>query len=145
MASSAGRPSLRGRFRRPQGAAITLQVRRQKRGKVSSQLGRRIRVGHPVAIEGPHGSAFFREGKNGRLILISSGTGFAPIWSIACAALRENPLREIVLIAGVRTEDPIYMAVALQRVAPFPNVDVIVTIGRRSGPSSAGATLYSLE
>jgi NAD(P)H-flavin reductase/ferredoxin len=123
--------------RRPQGWRITLQIRRQEGGLVSNQLGHRIRSGHPVSIAGPFGSAFFREGKTGRLVLVSSGTGFAPIWSIACAALRENPQRRIVLIAGVRTDDPVYMAAALERVAPLANVDVIVTIGRRPGLSSA--------
>jgi 3-phenylpropionate/trans-cinnamate dioxygenase ferredoxin reductase subunit len=122
---------------RPHGWGIMLQIRRQEDGLVSSQLGHRIRAGYPVSIAGPYGSAFFREGKAGRLILVSSGTGFAPIWSIAYAALRENPQRRIVLIAGVRTEDPVYMAAALERVARFPNVDVIVTIGKRPGLSSA--------
>ncbi len=122
-------------IRRPRTRSITLQIRRHERGQVSSQIGRAIRPGHPVSIEGPFGSAFFREGKTARLILISSGTGFAPIWSIACAALQENPLREILVIAGVRTDDQIYMSAALERLVRFPNVDVIVTIGRRPGVS----------
>jgi 3-phenylpropionate/trans-cinnamate dioxygenase ferredoxin reductase subunit len=121
--------------RRPRAGSITLQIRRHERGQVSSQIGREIRAGHPVAIEGPFGSAFFREGKAARLILVSSGTGFAPIWSIACAALRENPSRKIIVIAGVRTDDPIYMSAGLQRLVRFPNVDVIATIGRRPGLS----------
>ena len=121
--------------RRPRAQSLTLQIRRHERGQVSSQIGREIRAGHPVAIEGPFGSAFFREGKTARLILASSGTGFAPIWSIACAALRENPYRQILVIAGVRTDDPIYMSAALERLVRFPNVQVIVTIGRRPGLS----------
>ena len=120
---------------RPKASTITLQVRRYQEGRVSSQLGRRIKPGHPVKIEGPYGSAFFRAGKTNRLVLISNGTGFAPIWGIACAALRENIERKIILIAGVRTADCIYMAAALERLASFPNVDVVVTIGRRSGLS----------
>lgn len=123
--------------RRRQGTNIILQIRRQKQGRVSSQLGREIRAGHPVAIEGPYGSAFFREGKNGRLVLVSSGTGFAPVWTIACAALRENPDRQVVVVAGVRTDDPIYMSAGLERIAQFRNVDVVVTIGRRPSASSA--------
>src|SRR5258706_1795091 len=123
--------------RRKQGSNIPLQVRRQKGGRVSGQLGREIRVAHAVAIEGPYGSAFLRPGKTGRLVLISSGTGFAPIWSIAYAALRENPERPIVVIAGVRTADPIYMAHGLERIAQFPNVDILVTIGRRPSASEA--------
>ncbi len=120
---------------RPHASCITLQVRRFPNGRVSSELGRRISEGHPAVIEGPYGSAFFREGKTGRLVLISGGTGFAPIWSIACAALRENMEREILLITGVRSDDSIYMAAGLERLARFPNVDVIVTIGRRPGAS----------
>jgi 3-phenylpropionate/trans-cinnamate dioxygenase ferredoxin reductase subunit len=121
--------------RRPQGTRITLQVRRFDDGRVSGALGRAIRPGHPVVIEGPFGSAFFRPGKTGRLVLVSSGTGFAPIWSIAGAALRENPNREIFLIAGVRSVDPIYMAAALERVSRFPNVTALAAIGRRPSPS----------
>ncbi len=122
--------------RRPRTPEITLQIRRLEGGRVSSELGGKIRAGHPVAVEGPYGSAFFRAGKKERLVLVSSGTGFAPIWSIASAALRENPQREIVLIAGVRTADPIYMTAALERLIRFPQVNVIVTIGRR--PSVSG-------
>ena len=42
---------------------------------------------------------------------------------------------EILVIAGVRTDDPIYMSAALERLVRFPNVQVIVTIGRRPGLS----------
>lgn len=122
--------------RRPRARDVTLHIRRLEDGQVSSKLGREIRAGHSVVIEGPYGSAFLREGKKERLVLVSSGTGFAPIWSIACAALRENPHRRIALIAGVRTADPIYMTAGLERLIRFPNVSVIVTIGRRPGASS---------
>jgi CDP-4-dehydro-6-deoxyglucose reductase len=122
---------------RPRGTGIVLQIRREKGGLVSSQFGKRIRAGHAVGIEGPYGGAFLRKEKTGRLVLVSSGMGFAPIWSIASAALRENPLRHIILVAGLRTADPIYMAAALAKVAQFDNVDVIVTIGRRRSLSSA--------
>jgi 3-phenylpropionate/trans-cinnamate dioxygenase ferredoxin reductase subunit len=127
---------------RPRRGGITLQIRREEGGLVSSQFGNRIRVGHAVGIEGPYGGAFFRKGKTGRLVLVSSGTGFAPIWSIMCAALFENPLRHILLIAGLRTADPIYMAAAVETVARFDNVDVIVTIGRRPSLSSAVSEGY---
>jgi CDP-4-dehydro-6-deoxyglucose reductase, E3 len=127
---------------RPRRSGITLQIRREEGGLVSSQFGNRIRAGHAVGIEGPYGGAFFRKGKTGRLVLVSSGTGFAPIWNITCAALFENPLRHILLIAGLRTADPIYMAAALETVARFDNVDVIVTIGRRPSLSAAVSEGY---
>jgi CDP-4-dehydro-6-deoxyglucose reductase, E3 len=128
---SATRP-LNGRSR---ARTITLQIRRLEGGRVSAHLGRSIKAGHSVSIEGPYGSAFLRDGKTERLVLLSSGTGFAPIWGIACAALRENQERKIVLIAGVRTVDPIYMTSALAQLVRFPNVEVIATIGRRPSAS----------
>ena len=66
-----------------------------------------------------------------RLILAGSGTGFAPIWAIACMALREFRDRPIVLIAGAPRLPALYMTLAL--LARMPNVTVIPTI--EDGPS----------
>jgi ferredoxin-NADP reductase len=59
------------------------------------------------------------------LILVATNTGFAPIWSIAVAALRENPARSMMIIAGGRTIESLYMGPALARLARFPNVSVV--------------------
>ncbi len=117
--------------RRPRASAVTLHIERLPQGRVSGELQGRIGPGHLAVMEGPYGHAFFRPGKSGRLVLISSGTGFAPIWGIACAALKENPEREILLLTGVGSADPVYMAAGLERLASFPNVELIVTTGRR--------------
>jgi 3-phenylpropionate/trans-cinnamate dioxygenase ferredoxin reductase subunit len=78
-----------------------------------------------VKVTGPHGSAHFRPYQEGRLILVATNTGFAPIWSIAVAALRENPERRMMIIAGGRTVESLYMGPALMRLARFPNVLVV--------------------
>ncbi|MBO0764620.1 MAG: 2Fe-2S iron-sulfur cluster binding domain-containing protein [Hyphomicrobiaceae bacterium] len=109
------------------GRSFRLNVKRVPGGCVSPNFGRLIKVGHPVKVEGPYGSAFLRPGKTQRLVLVAGGTGFAPIWSIVDAALRENPRRQIVLIAGVRDLRSFYMWPALNRVARVPNVSVIAT------------------
>jgi 3-phenylpropionate/trans-cinnamate dioxygenase ferredoxin reductase subunit len=95
-----------------------------KDGRVTSSLGKRITPGHRVKLTGPHGSAHFRPNL-GRLILVATNTGFAPIWSIAVAALRENPQRRMLLITGGRTIESLYMGPALARLARFPNVLVV--------------------
>jgi hypothetical protein len=74
---------------------------------------------------GPYGSAHFRPNMDSRLILIGTNTGFAPIWSVAVAALRENPNRKIMVIAGGKTIESLYMGPALVRLARFPNVRVV--------------------
>jgi NAD(P)H-flavin reductase/ferredoxin len=110
------------------GHALHLHVRRIPDGRVSPALGREIQPGHPVTLTGPHGSAYFRPEQHNRLVLIGTGTGFAPIWSIAEAAVAENPNREIVLIVGAKTLASLYMAPAFRRLKDYRNVQLIPTV-----------------
>jgi 3-phenylpropionate/trans-cinnamate dioxygenase ferredoxin reductase subunit len=109
----------------PDSGSVWFHVRRRKGGRVTSSLGKRIRPGHRVKLTGPYGSAHFRPNLNSRLILVATSTGFAPIWSIAVAALRENPERMMMIIAGGRTIESLYMAPALVQLSGFPNVLVV--------------------
>ena len=109
----------------PSNGSVWFHVRRMKGGRVTSSLGKRIKPGHRVKLTGPYGSAHFRPNLNSRLILVATSTGFAPIWSIAVAALRENPERMMMIIAGGRTLESLYMAPALEQLAGFPNVLVV--------------------
>jgi len=72
---------------------LVFHIRRYPGGLMSTQIGATIRTGHRVQVRGPFGGAFLREG-HGPLILIGGGTGWAPIWSLACAARREQRHRE---------------------------------------------------
>jgi NAD(P)H-flavin reductase/ferredoxin len=110
---------------------VRFHVRQLPKGRVSSALGRIIKKGHRVKMTGPFGSAYFQRNDFGRLVLISSGTGFAPIWAIAEAAIREKPTRELVLIAGARDLESLYMIPALCRLALFPRVTIIPTAAAR--------------
>ena len=109
----------------PNNRWIWFHVRRMKEGRVTRSLGKRIKLGHRVTLTGPYGSAHFRPNLDGRLILVGTNTGFAPIWSIAVAALRENPQRMMMVIAGGRGLESLYMGPALAQLAPFPNVLVV--------------------
>lgn len=119
------------------GRVIHLNVKRVRGGRVSTALGTDIRPGHRLRIQGPYGHAFLRPGGTGRLILAGSGTGFAPIWAIACMALRESRTRPIVLIAGARRLSALYMKPALIQLARMPYVSVIPTIEEGPSPSTA--------
>ena len=107
---------------------LRLQVKRVRDGRVSSALGAQIQPGHKVKITGPHGAAYLRPGHRGRLVLVSSGTGFAPIWAIAHAALCEMPDREIVIVVGAKTAADFYMSPALWRLVAFPKTQVIPVV-----------------
>jgi 3-phenylpropionate/trans-cinnamate dioxygenase ferredoxin reductase subunit len=107
---------------------LHLQVRRMERGHVSAALGSGIREGHQVRIQGPFGSAFLRPASRSRLVLVASGTGFAPVWSIAGAAIHENPRRCIVMVVGAQTLQSLYMVNALCMLARFPNVTIVPVV-----------------
>src|SRR5262245_31712346 len=109
--------------------SIHLHVRRVRGGQVSMALGATIKAGHRVKLRGPFGSAYLRPGLASRLVLVASGTGFAPIWSIADAAMRENSARELVLVVGAGSIESLYMIPALWRLAGCPNTTIIPVIG----------------
>lgn len=109
----------------PDSRSVWFHVRRMKDGRVTPALGKRIKPGHRVKLIGPYGSAHFRPNLNCRMILVATNTGFAPIWSIAVAALRENPQRMMMIIAGARSIKSLYMGPALAQLSRFPNVLVV--------------------
>jgi CDP-4-dehydro-6-deoxyglucose reductase, E3 len=119
------------------GRVIHLNIKRVRGGRVSSALGTAIRPGHRLHVEGPFGRAFLRPGGKGRLILAGSGTGFAPVWAIACMALREYRDRPLVMIAGARRLSALYMTPALVQLARLPNVTIIPTIEEGPSPTPA--------
>jgi len=119
------------------GRVMHLNIKRVRGGRVSSCLGTTIRPGHRLRVQGPFGRAFLRPGGKGRLILAGSGTGFAPIWAIACMALREYRDRPIVVIAGARRLSALYMKPALALLARLPNVTIIPTIEEGPSPTPA--------
>jgi NAD(P)H-flavin reductase/ferredoxin len=109
------------------GRTLRLHIKIIRNGAVSSKLETDIQPGHKLSVEGPFGSAFFRPREGYRLILVASGTGFAPIWAIAEAALRRQPKRPMLVIAGARRLSSLYMAPALYRLAVHPAAEVIAT------------------
>ncbi len=117
----------------PRGAVI-FHIRRWRDGRVTSALGTKIRNGHPVMLTGPFGAAHFRPGLNRRLVLVATNTGFAPIWAIAAAALRERPERRMMVIAGGRSLASLYMGPALAQLARFPNVLVVPVCSGEPAP-----------
>ena len=116
---------------------LQFHIRRFADGAVSSALGEDIRVGHRVRVTGPLGSAHFRPNHRGRTVLIASGTGFAPMWSIAAAAITEEPRREMMFVVAARKLQSFYMHQALCRLALFPNVTIIPVVSEPQNVTAA--------
>lgn len=102
---------------------LVFHMRRHPEGAVSSALGHAIRPGRKVILRGPHGHAFLRRGE-GRLVLVSSGTGFALLWSIAVAARLGQPHRPLHIIASARDPRDLYMRPALDWLAKHGVEDI---------------------
>jgi 3-phenylpropionate/trans-cinnamate dioxygenase ferredoxin reductase subunit len=105
---------------------LIFHIRRYPGGLVSTQLGATIRPGHRVQVQGPFGHAFLREG-DGPIVLVGGGTGWAPIWSLAAAARREQRHRDLIVIAGARESDGLYMRRSLEWLIDDGVRDVIAT------------------
>lgn len=86
---------------------------RRDQGALAAGLGEAIPLGHPVKVKGPVGRGHYRPG-GGRLVLVASETGFAPIWAIARAARYIEPAREIALVVGARDPLDLYMRPAIE-------------------------------
>lgn len=121
----------------PDDRVLEFHIRVVDGGRVSSALGNKIQVGHSVKVSGPLGAAFFRPDHAGGMVLVSSGTGFAPMWSIAVAAIFERPHRELILVVGARSVKSLYMLRALCRLARFPNVSIVPVVSEPTELSEA--------
>jgi NAD(P)H-flavin reductase len=122
---------------RPNNRLLHFHIRRFPDGAVSSELGRDIRMGHRVRLTGPFGTAFLRPNHAGSIVIASSGTGFAPMWSVAVAAIMERPQRELIFVVAARKVQSLYMHAALCRLALFPNVTIIPIVSEPQSVSSA--------
>jgi NAD(P)H-flavin reductase len=121
----------------PDARLLHFHIRKLPDGAVSSALGETIRAGHRVRLTGPFGTTFFRSNHAGGTVLVSSDTGFAPMWGIAVAAITERPERELIFVVGARKLQSFYMHRALCRLALFPNVTIIPIVSEPQDISSA--------
>jgi NAD(P)H-flavin reductase len=123
--------------RGPNPRFLHFHIRQLPDGVVSMALGTTIRVGHRVRLTAPYGHAFFRPKHRGGTVLVSGGTGFAPMWSIATAAITERPERELIFVVAARDLPSFYMDRALCRLALFPNVTIVPVVTEPQAISSA--------
>src|SRR3954467_2689673 len=111
---------------------LVFHIRRYPGGLVSTQVGATIKPGHRVQVRGPFGNAFLRDG-DGPIVLIGGGTGWAPIWSVAAAARRQQRHRDLIVIAGSRDAEGLYMRRSLDWLIEDGVRDVIAVAETGAG------------
>ncbi|PFH09868.1 CDP-4-dehydro-6-deoxyglucose reductase [Collimonas sp. PA-H2] len=93
----------------PAGAdVLELHVRHLPGGLFSDRVFAGLQVGERLQIEGPCGSFFLRDGSQ-PVILLASGTGFAPIKALLEDAIRSGSTRSMCLYWGGRKQSDLYL------------------------------------
>ena len=88
---------------------IELHVRHLPGGKFTDHVFGAMKEKDILRVEGPFGSFFLREDTDKPMILLASGTGFAPIKAIIEHMKFENSQRHALLYWGCRSKADLYL------------------------------------
>jgi CDP-4-dehydro-6-deoxyglucose reductase, E3 len=88
--------------------AIELHLRHMPGGKFTDHVFTAMKEKDILRMEGPFGSFFLREESNKPIILLASGTGFAPIKAILQHMQAKAITRDVVLYWGARRKADLY-------------------------------------
>jgi len=109
--------------------AIELHVRHMPGGKFTDQVFSTMKEKDILRMEGPLGSFFLREDSSKPMILLASGTGFAPIKAVIEHMQAKGITREAVLYWGGRRPQDLYMnAWCEQAAAEMPHLRYVPVV-----------------
>jgi CDP-4-dehydro-6-deoxyglucose reductase len=101
---------------------IELHVRHMPGGLFTDQVFGKMKERDILRFEGPLGTFFLREDSAKPIVLLASGTGFAPIKSIIEHAAFKNQPRPMTLYWGARSKKDLYLLeLAEQWALTLPN------------------------
>ncbi len=87
-----------------------LHIRLLEGGAFSQTLANDLKAGDVLRVEIPHGDFFIREeGAGAPIIMLASGTGFAPIKSMLEDGFRQGRMQDVTLYWGARTQKDLYL------------------------------------
>jgi CDP-4-dehydro-6-deoxyglucose reductase, E3 len=103
-------------------APITLHIRHMAGGLFTEQVFGTMKERDILRFEGPHGSFFLREDSSKPIVLLASGTGFAPIKALVEHMIDLQSSRPVTLYWGGRRPQDLYMhALCQQWAASMPH------------------------
>jgi CDP-4-dehydro-6-deoxyglucose reductase, E3 len=95
---------------KPEGVtALELHVRHTPGGLFTDHVFGKAKVRDLLRFEGPLGTFYLREDSDKPIVMVASGTGFAPIKAMCEAAFERNLARRITLYWGCRSRRELYM------------------------------------
>ncbi|MBT3553339.1 MAG: 2Fe-2S iron-sulfur cluster binding domain-containing protein [Rhodospirillaceae bacterium] len=113
---------------------LEFHVRRVAGGTVTTHVLENLSVGDPVRVSGPMGTAHYRAGHKGPMLLLAGGSGLAPIKAIIEAALAGG--QDLFVYFGARDERDIYLESHFQDLAArHGNLKFTVVLSEPDGPT----------
>lgn len=111
------------------GPGIELHIRHMPGGKFTDHVFGAMKEKEILRIEGPYGSFFLREASEEPIILLASGTGFAPIKALIEHMQHIASKREATLYWGGRRPHDLYMdAWVRAQMAVMPNLRYVPVV-----------------
>lgn len=108
---------------------ITLHIRHMPGGLFTDHAFGALKERDILRFEGPHGSFFLREDSDKPIVLLASGTGFAPIKAIVEHAAYLKSTRPMTLYWGGRRPQDLYMhALCEEWARTLPNFKYVPVI-----------------
>jgi CDP-4-dehydro-6-deoxyglucose reductase len=110
-------------------AQISLHIRHMPGGLFTDQVFSTLKERDILRFEGPHGSFFLREDSDKPIILLASGTGFAPIKALLEHWIFIESKRPVTLYWGGRRPADLYMhALCLEWAQTLPHFKYVPVI-----------------
>ncbi|QNP49582.1 CDP-6-deoxy-delta-3,4-glucoseen reductase [Diaphorobacter aerolatus] len=112
-----------------QAPGVELHIRHMSGGKFTDHVFGAMKERDILRVEGPFGSFFLREDSDKPIILLASGTGFAPVKALIEHMLHKGVTRPVALYWGGRRPADLYMdAWIRERAADMPNLSYVPVI-----------------
>jgi CDP-4-dehydro-6-deoxyglucose reductase len=113
----------------PVGPGVELHIRHMPGGKFTEHVFGAMKEKEILRVEGPYGSFFLREDSAKPMVLLASGTGFAPIKAIIEHMQHKGIDRPATLYWGGRRPGDLYMHDwVLQKMAEMPGLKYVPVI-----------------
>jgi CDP-4-dehydro-6-deoxyglucose reductase, E3 len=105
---------------------IELHIRHMPGGKFTDAVFGTLKEKDILRVEGPFGSFYLREDSHKPMVLLASGTGFAPIKALIEQMQHRNIQRPAVLYWGCRSKADLYLHEwTLNAASQMPNLQYI--------------------
>ena len=116
------------------GPGVELHIRHMPGGKFTDHVFGAMKEKEILRIEGPFGSFFLREDSTKPIILLASGTGFAPVKALIEHMQHQGITRQVTLYWGARKPADLYMQDWVQtQLLAMPTLSFVPVVSDASG------------